>query len=49
MTPYSVMLRRIPVNPVIDDSFFIPVYVFCPRRDAVQALAILGVNYHLGK
>lgn len=37
------------MNPVVDDSFPLPRHIFCPRRDPVDALAIIGVNNHLSK
>lgn len=46
---YSIGLRGIPVNPVIDDGLLLPVHIFCPGRDSVQPATLLGVNYHLEK
>lgn len=46
---YNVRVRRIPVNPVIDNKFLILGNIFCPRRDPIQPLTLLGMNYHLGK
>ncbi len=42
-------MRGIPVNPFVDDRFLLLGHIFCPGRDPVQPLTLLGVNYHLGK
>lgn len=42
-------MRRIPMNPVIDDRFFFLGYIFGPWRDPIEPLALLGVNDHLNE
>lgn len=42
-------MRRIPVNPVIDDRLLLLGHIFCPRRYPIQPLTLLGVNDHLNE